>query len=98
MFQNVFMLSSFDLHFLLQFGCYPLWYAVRWDKLDICKLLLEHGADVNCINKVVQCDLCYGYATMERIPAWIWSGRKVTYQLYFPAISEHGAISLGLGT
>ena len=32
-------------------------------------------------------------ARIERTPAWIWSGHKVTYQLYFPEISELGAIS-----
>ena len=62
MFQNVFMLSSFDLHFLLQNGDFPLLYAVRYGQLDICKLLLDHGADSNLIDKVVQCDMCYSYS------------------------------------
>ena len=60
--QNVFMLSSFDLIFLLQVGRYALWCAVVEDKLDICKLLLDHGANVNLIDKVVQCELCYSYS------------------------------------
>ena len=62
MIQNVFMLSSFDLLFLLQDGRIPLLSAVARDKLDICKLLLDHGAHVNLIDKVVQCDLCYSYS------------------------------------
>ena len=48
--------------FLLQFGCCPLSYAVREGQLDICKLLLDHSADVNLIDEVVQCDLCYSYS------------------------------------
>ena len=33
---------------------------------------------------------------IERIPAWIWSGHKVAYQLHFPEISKLGVIS-GVG-
>ena len=57
MFQNVFMFSSFDILFLLQDGDFPPLYAVRGEKFAICKLLLDHGADVNLIDKVIQCDL-----------------------------------------
>ena len=61
MIQNIFMFSSFDL-LLLQDDSPLLYAAYGRDRLDICKLLLDHGAHVNCIDQVVQCDLCYSHS------------------------------------
>lgn len=34
--------------FYIQYGMTPLMHAAYKGKADMCKLLLQHGADVNC--------------------------------------------------
>ena len=57
------------------------------------------GMAVSCVIYVVFCLLMLEgiyhkkTAEMERIPAWIWSGHKVAYQLNFAEISKLGVIS-----
>ena len=57
--------------------------------------------EVRCVMYVVFCLLMlvvryHKNVEIERIPAWIWSGHKVAYQLNFPEISKLGVIS-GVG-
>lgn len=42
------ILQCRSMLFLPQYGMTPLMHAAYKGKADMCKLLLQHGADVNC--------------------------------------------------
>ena len=41
-----------NFSFFVQGGLYPLHIAAEWGKLEICRVVVEHGANVDVQNNV----------------------------------------------
>lgn len=62
------------IHFLFQYQSTPLMFASKRGNVDVMKLLVDRGADVNYANLV--CDLCSCRNTVLNICAY-WTGSQL---------------------